>query len=321
MTTKILMKEQIKSEVLKVLSGYCFDNRKTDSPKIVVLSPWISNVNLQLDDRVYELDTSWFGHDYGISSIPLATALLYLKLDFGADISLVTLPPVKKNYQSNATRVSNFLDFLDEIGCYVFTNQDLHTKLILSNDLALIGSFNLTFQALWGREEIGVSVDDMENLKILEDYADKIVRSSETYGYTGKIRFQREPTSPVTRGWLFGKIVEEYYSRREHYSKTHLDPSNYHEFLFFHFRTITAQELLKMVIADFDGFYMKVLRAYLESEEISDEEILDFLKYHFEFQGKHESGEILTFLKTKFARKHIPQTILQGLKINYVRRD
>ena len=72
MTTKILMKEQIKSEVLKVLSGYCFDIRKPDSPKITLLSPWISNVELQLDTEVYELDEMWFGHDYGITSISLA---------------------------------------------------------------------------------------------------------------------------------------------------------------------------------------------------------------------------------------------------------
>ena len=300
MTTKILMKDQIKSEVLKVLSGYCFEDRKPESPKIFILSPWISDVDLQLDERVYKLDTMWFGHDYGIYSITLPIALLYLRLDFGADIGIVTLPPIEKNYRHDATRARNLLDFLDEIGCSVFTNQDLHTKLILSNDLALIGSFNLTFPALWGREEIGVSVDDIENLQILEGYADNVRVSSKTHGYTGKVRFQRKPTSLVTRGLLFDMILEDYYSR------TDLTPVDYHEFLFFHFGTITAPELLDRVTADLDAFYVKVLLAYLESKEISDEQRLFFLRNNFYYQGKHEIGEILDFLATKFARNHIP---------------
>lgn len=42
MTTKILMKNQIKSEVLKVLSGYCFESRKPESPKIFILTPGLA---------------------------------------------------------------------------------------------------------------------------------------------------------------------------------------------------------------------------------------------------------------------------------------
>ena len=306
MTTKILMKNQIKSEVLKVLSGYCFENRKPESPKIFILTPWISNVKLQLNEMVYKLDPVWFGYDYGYDTILLSTALLFLRLDFGADITIITRPFTDSVYktQVDQERVRNLLDFFDEIGCNVFTHKNFHTKLILSNDLALVGSFNLTKPALWGREEIGVAIDDVENLNIRESYAKRLEQSSITYGYSAKIRTQLIPDC-MTRGVLFEKVIKDYFTKRSCETKWDFTPSDSHDFLYFHFRTITAQSLLNMVEENIDNFYKKVLLAYLRSEELSIEQKLAFLGHTINYQGKYEIDEILNFLSTMLVRKSL----------------
>lgn len=305
MTTCILLKDQIKSHVLRVFSGICFDERKPEEPKLFILSPWISDVKLELSEEVYKLDDMWFGTDYGILPINLSMALLYLKLDFGADIYLITRPPTKKNYSNPAPTIA-LLDFLDEIGCRIYTNPEIHTKLVLSNDLALVGSFNLTFSALWGNEEIGVSVDDVSNLKELENYANNVVSSSEPYGYTAKAAMHdvEPPSRPivaVTRGWLFEKLLSGRYILRVP------TPSDFHEFLFFHFKTISKTNLLGVVMPDIDGFYRKLILACLTSEETSANQRLRFLRNYFGYTGEHEIGKIHDFLITRLARANIPE--------------
>ena len=312
MTTKLFFKDQIRSEVLKVLSGYCFRERQEHFPQICILSPWISDVQLEIGKDTYDLDTFYFGWDYGIFSINLPYALLALKLDYGANIDIVTLPPTEKHYDNRASSIKTLLDFLDEIGCNVFVNPDLHTKLIHSNDLALLGSFNLSFSALWGREEIGASFDDMENLKVLEKYARKVVASSKPYGYTVQAREQDlarteelsryfdkhrrldlepKPFNSVTRGWLYEDVLGV--------------TRDSHEFIYSFFGPILVDEVIKLATFDMEEFYLKLVLAYVINEPKS--KVLYYLKNRFGYQGKYEINEILNFLETKLAREHIPK--------------
>jgi hypothetical protein len=135
MTTRILLKNRIRAEVLKVLSGFCFVERHREIPCIIILSPWISNVQLDIDKEFLKSDKFHFGRDYGIRSINLPYALLLLKVEFGAHIIIVTLPPTERNYNSSlVSYVRNLLDFLDEIGCArelsskTFTELNFDTK-------------------------------------------------------------------------------------------------------------------------------------------------------------------------------------------------
>ena len=287
---------------MKVLSGYHFPERKVDFPMLSILCPLIGDVQLEIDRDIYKLDECWFGLDYGIYSINLPYALLYLKLDFGANINLITLPPTKRNYRDPCAQ-ANLLDFLDEIGCNVYVNPDLHAELILSNDLALIGTFNLLMPALDGREEIGISVDDMDDLNILENYARDVTTSSSRYGVAiDECQQHGLITTKVTRGWLFGDIVRECFAG---------GLPEFHEFLFFYFGTIYANDLLKKVVSDLEAFYVKALLAYLNSKSHSGEQRLRYLRYRFNYQGKNEIGEILDFLGTKLARAHVPKVPLK----------
>lgn len=311
MTTKLFFKDQIRSEVLKVLSGYCFQERQEYFPKICILSPWISDVQLEIRKDVYDLDELYFGWDYGIFSINLPYALLALKLDYGAHISIVTLPPIEK-YHQKPELVKTLMDFLDEIGCNVYVNPNLHTKLILSNDLALIGSFNLSIPALYGKEELGISIDDMENLKTLEQYARKVIVSSKPYGYTVQARQQDlarmdelhayvekyrrfdidlKPFNSVTRGWLYENILGVERDSRE--------------FIHARFGPICVDEVIKLATFDIEEFYVKLVLAYVI--DTSESSVLHYLRNQFGYQGKYEINEILEFLETKLARKHIPK--------------
>lgn len=330
MTHKILMKEQIKSWVLRVLSGYCFEERRPDFPEVYILSPWIKDVRLEIDKEVRELDESWFSGVYGIASINLPYALLLLKLE-GANINIITRPPTEKHYKRAWEDARTLLDFLDEIGCNVYANPDFHSKLILSNDIALLGSFNLSFSALWGREEIGVCIDDIENLRILERYAHEVISSSKPYGYTQQGRRQElahdkragrelsrellarlgeygplkeddyKPIYSVTRGWLFEKIIDadsDFVEACGGFSYA------CHEFLFHHFKTILSYDLIKLAAPDLEAFYVSVFTTFLKSQP--KERRLQLLRRLFDYQGKNEIGKILDFLKTKFARTHVP---------------
>lgn len=331
------MKDQIRSWVLNVLSGRCFSERRPSYPKIFILSPWIGDVQLEIDKEVRELDKYWFGTVYRIGCINLPYALLTLKLDFGADIDIVTLPPTEKHYHEKTSSARILLDFLDEIGCNVYVNPDLRSKLILSNDMALLGSFNLLFSALWSREEVGVCIDDVENLKILERYANEVIASSEPYGYTVQARGQEstlknktpkemftiidkrgyvredeeksiterflKPIDSVTRGWLFEKIIHE-----QSDLVTACGGFTYacHEFLYWHLRpsSVLSYDMIKLASSNLEAFYINILLAFLKSQP---KERLGFLEHLFNYQGKNEVGEILDFLTTKFARTHVPK--------------
>lgn len=314
MTTKILFKNKIRAEVLKVLSGYCFRERYSKHPYILILSPWISNVQLDIDKEVFELDELWFGWDYGIQSINIPYALLLLKMSFGAEITLVTLPPTERNYDQRTSYVHNLLDFLDEIGCEVFVNPNLHSKLILSNDLGLIGSFNLSKAALYDREEIGISIDDMSNLRVLEEYADGVIATSTPYGYTVRANRQRQDydnkgivVTKVTRGWLHEQIVRNFFN-------VIYDPTLFNEFLIDHIGTKSfyLNKVIQELASNLDAFYVKAVMKYLEPQyHISENEKLHYLKSILNYQGNHEIREILDFLKDKLARTHIPKIPLR----------
>ena len=313
MTVKILLKDQIRAQVLKILSGYCFWERFPSEPNIYILSPWISNVQLEIDREVLELDELWFGLDYGIRSINLPYALLLLKLDFGANIYIVTLPPNRRNYSDGVPWVRNLLDFLDEVGCEVLINPNIHSKLLFSNDLALLGSFNLSKSALYDREEIGVSIDDIGNLKVLEQYAKSIVRSSTPYGYT--VRAYRELgrlpiNAKVTRGWFYEEVVKERFGLSfPKRGRGRGAPGLFDEFLIDDIintkEIYYLDDVVKEVASDLEAFYVKAIITYMRFS--SEKEILAWLRGRFDYQGKYEIGGVLDFLKSKLAREHIPK--------------
>lgn len=319
MTTKIIAKEEIRAQILKVLSGYCFRERKTQYPTVCILSPWISDVELEIDLDVYALDDIWFGLDYGIKSINLAYALLLLRLDFGAKIEIVTLPPNEQNYGNGAFYHQQLLEFLDEIGCSVYLNTSLHSKLILSNDSALLGSFNLSKSALYNREEVGVSIDDISNLKILDDYVRDIIFSSEPYGYTAKtshkLHFNREESFPsrITRGILYERLVEAYYGRSQ------INETEYGEFLRegIGLEGIYSKYIIYEIASELDRFYIKALLAYIQPStryfpnQDSDDKKLERLRVLFDYEGGFDVEEITKFVKAKFVRKYLPKIKLK----------
>lgn len=305
------MKEQIKSQVLKLLSGYCFQEKRPDFPTISILSPWVSDVDLEIDEEIFKTDELHFGQDYGIASINLPYALLCLAFDYDAHITIVTLPPTQENYKDSWYAHASLLDFLDEIGCSVYVNPDLHSKLYLSNDLALLGSFNLSIPALYGREEIGILIDDMESLRVLENYASDVIQSSKRYGtrieevhtpvnfHGVQLNGQGLVTSKVTRGWLMEDIFRN--------SDASGRESHLYTVVNFVAGTNYTFDLAKKVASDLEGFYVKVLRYILENGFISKEARSEYLKSRFGFQGRSEIDEMLEFLKSRFARERIPR--------------
>lgn len=275
------------------------------------MSPWISDVELQIDDAVRALDDLWFGLDYGIASINLPYALLLLRLDFGATIEIVTLPPNEENYGDSAYFHQQLLEFLDEIGCNVYLNKSLHSKLILSNDSALIGSFNLSKSALYDREEIGISLDDIGNLAILDDYARKIIQSSVPYGYAANAHMETklldEPLpSKTTRGILYQNIVWIYHDH------SGLDSYDYGNFLRdgVGIEGIYSKYIVARLASDLEDFYVKALLAYLQPptamslNEDNVEKKLGRLNSILGYTGKFDLEEITNFIKARFARQH-----------------
>lgn len=327
MVHRILIKEQIRSHVLKVLSGYCFGQRRPDNPTVMIISPWISNVELQLSLKQVSVEAegkgvpsdtfdSWLHDVYQIATISLPHCLQLLKLDFGADISIVTLPPDENNY-SDAARQRVLLDFLDEIGCNIYVNQNVHTKLILTNDLGLLGSFNLTNPALWEKkEEIGVSFDDNETLSCLEDYSKNIVasNSSKPYGFTTQIReaeVLQKPIDLITRGWLLERIIR---ADRELVHACGDFTYACHEFLFFNFKTIRSYEVANLATSNAEAFYTDALTAFLKSN--ASNEGISLFERLFGYEGKRDVNDILDFLKSRFAREHIPRIPHRIMSIN-----
>ena len=315
MTTKIIAKEEIRAHVLKVLSGYSFRERKLHSPKITILSPWISDVQLEIDKGVFELDTLWFGLDYGIASINLSYALLLLRLDFGAEIEIVTLPPTQENYGDGAYYRQRLLEFLDEIGCQVYIHSELHSKLILSNDSALLGSFNLSKSALYNREEIGVSIDDIGNLKILEKYVKGVVQSSIPYGISPKLtqfssRFETL-SDQLTRGKLFEMII------RHHYGRFQVDSDEYGNFIRdqIGLKGIYSKYIIQEIASDLEEFYTKALLTVIKPSTRYYDPDRDYGLRKFRelvnFQGEFNSENLVQFMKRQYGRTQIPKIKLK----------
>jgi hypothetical protein len=309
MTTQIIAKEEIRAHILKVLSGYCFSDRNASSPEITILSPWISDVQLELDESIFNLDKLWFGLDYGIESINLAYALLLLKTEVGARIDIVTLPPTRENYGEGANYRRLLLDFLDEIGCDIYLNSELHSKLILSNDSALLGSFNLSNSALYNREEIGVSIDDIGNLKILENYVHDLIKSSGPYGISPKIQLTYGPrfyTNKLTRGKLFDIIIHKFYQ--------HQYRGRYYEFTreIMELESTYSKYFIQEITSDLEGFYTKAILSFLDYCTKYDEddrlhEFLNLINYHAKFNPEY----IIRCIKKQYARTEFPKIRLK----------
>jgi hypothetical protein len=312
MTAKIIPNDRIRAEVLQILSGY--RQRLYELPKIYVLSPWISDVQLTIDADVLGLDESWFGLDYGIFSINLAYAMLLVKLVFGAEINIVTNDPLKdEKYRDReySLRAFNLIDFLDEVSCRVFLARKLHSTLILTNDLALSGSFDLSESEVYNENENGVLINDLDNIKTLEEYAIDTINSSTVYGYTARaVHPGSSIIAKATRGWLYEMIAENYFPKAR-FSKR---DSSY-TFLTEHIGTksVYFDGMVKEIASDLETFYVNaILQALMDGENRSIERNFAFLQT-LGYKGKMEFEEVMNFLRTKLAREHVPKIPLRML--------
>jgi hypothetical protein len=107
MTSLVFFPGEVRSQILRFLSGHCFEEKTAQWPAIAILSPFIGDILLEIDEQVYEMDEQFYGVDYGIKSINLPYALLLLKL-YGTDVTLITLPPTS----ARAQNISNHLNFI-----------------------------------------------------------------------------------------------------------------------------------------------------------------------------------------------------------------
>jgi hypothetical protein len=327
MTIQILFKGRIRAEILKILSGYSFRLRGS-APRIYIIMPWIwgDKVTLEIDEEVIKEDENWFRDVYEISSINLPYALLLLKLDFGAEINIVTRPPDYEAYKERAPEIRKFLDFLDEIGCKIFLNNKFHSKLLLSNDLAILGSMNLSKSALdpfYGQEEIGVSIDDLSNLKLLENYAVGLIEQSKPDSYTYDAeRWPWQRPCPIqakiTRGWLYERIVVSYFGKffyREFAVRgTIRIGDSFSEFLRLDLlkdkANSSSYDLANDVGRNLDAFYSKAILQYLKpTRHINDEDMYSLLYTDLGYQGKIDVDKVVDFLEKRLARRHVPEVL------------
>lgn len=341
MGTQVILKEKIKSEMLKILSGFCFRERDKLSPKVSILSPWISDVQLEIDKDIVALDPYYFNTIYCIASVNFAHDLFLLRTALGAEINIVTLPPTEEFYRNRSEYMTEFLDFLDEIGCNIFINANLHAKLFLSNDNALVGSFNLSKAALYDREEIGISVDDLQNLKVLEIYFQEIVNISQPYGYTAKLTKLANTKFPakeinesatylkdleraramkhvsphhgdlevgfigekVTRGWLYEDILRLWYRFSVDQNRQNMA----YEFLSERMNTSPYYDgILREASSNINNFYFRAFSVMLKPEFEESEEYLSYLRQRFGYAGKANVNAVLSFLSSIMARRVFP---------------
>jgi hypothetical protein len=312
MTAKIIPNDRIRAEMFQILSGYW--QRLCEFPKIYVLSPWISDVQLTIDADVLGLDESWFGLDCGIFSINLAYAMLLVKLVFGAEINIVTNDPLKdEKYrgQEYSQRAFNLINFLDEVGCRVFLARNLHSTLIFTNDLALSGSFDLSKSEVYDENENGILINDLEDIKTFEKYAIDTINSSTLFGYTARaVHPGSSIIAKATRGWLYETIAEHYFPKA-HFSKR---DSSY-TFLTEHIGTksVYFDGMIKEIASDLETFYVNaILQALMDGEDRSIERNFRFLQT-LGYKGKMEIEEAMNFLRTKLAREHVPKIPLRML--------
>lgn len=308
-------------------------------PTLYILSPWISDVIIEFSDLYLSKEMEreegdpMFYFDYNIKSINLAHALSLLKLHNGVKVNLVTLPFNKMSVSPNYLRkTEKLLDFLDEIGCNIFFNTNLHSKLLLANDLALLGSFNLTSSALYYREEIGVSIDDIGNLNTLEKYCIQVVHASEPYGYSSSlstwgsildntkklpIEVMKERRSRrrdmITRGWLLDKMLDKVYQ----------NPFPSERYGDFFWVTSEDDKRLRSYARDLSSFYSQSLRKIVSGphkevkgysvaeKEAERSRAYSWVKNYFGYKGDESTNSILEFLNSKFARKSVPDIELR----------
>ncbi len=323
MGTQVILKDKIKSELLKILSGYCFKERNNLSPKVSILTPWLGDVQLEIDEHVWTLDPEYFGDIYRIASVNLAHILFLLRTAFAAEINIITLSPTDKSNFARSQYVTDLLDFFDEIGCNIYTNQDLHAKLFLSNDNALVGSFNLSKAALYDREEIGISIDNIENLRLLEKYFDEVKERSDPYGYTAILRKSVEELRPhhfelnveqkITRGWLYEDMMRLF-------NKLSLDQDKQDMALVFLSERLEISgyynELLKEISKDINNFYFRAFSALLNPIYENEKEYINYLRQRFGYKGIGNSNDILSFLNSKMVRKTMPKRKLILYSLN-----
>ncbi len=348
----MILKEKTESELLKILSGFCFRERNNLNPTVSILRPWISDVQLEIDQDIIALDPEYFNTIYCIASVNLAHDLFLLRTALGAEINILTLLPTEEFYRNRSQYMVEFLDFLDEIGCNIFVNANLHAKLFLSNDNALVGSFNLSKAALYDREEIGISVDDIQNLKVLEKYFQEIVDFSQPYGYTAKLtklanpnfslkEITDEPTTylknleqmrslehitphhgdlkvalvreKVTRGWLYEDIVRLW--NRLSFDQRKQDMA----YVFLGERMETSpyyDGILREASSNINNFYFRAFSVMLKPEWEESEEYLSYLKQRFGYTGNANVNDVLCFLSSLMARRVFPNRdlVLYSLK-------
>jgi len=361
LTIKLLFGDDIRSYVLKVLSGECVLIRRPRFPTLYILSPWISDVQIEFSDLYVSKEEKLFREggkfdsflmDYNIKSINLPYALLLLKLHGSSEhyqhppqLNVVTLPPDENNYSANnVPKVKNLLDFLDEIGCNIFLNSKLHSKLLLTNDLAVLGSFNLSSSALYYKEEIGVSINDLDNLELLESYCMKVIHESERYGYTSLLKYgKRLLKSEIEYDEHLTNLLAELEEKppsleRKASMKELLDASSalhrksvyspnngvtrgwlldqltkdvysegYGEFLFI---TGGYDKFIKSYASNLDLFYLLSLRKFASSNR-EYHGGKDWIKNCFKYKGNESTDSIMEFVKSKIIREKVPKIRLR----------
>jgi len=321
LTIEIISGSEIRSKILEILLGHYFEKRNSQYPSLYLLSPWISDVEIEYcGSKIHS----------GIQSINLAYSLFLIKLFFGTEISIVTRPLDSSNYTKNLHYVRLLLEFLDEIGCNIFINPYLHAKLIMSNDLALLGSFNLSKSALYDNDELAVSVNDLDNLDKLEKYAKDIIQISEPYGFSNVYHIHpdyRERQYKFTRGWLLDRLVKELIWREDKYTFIHI----YNRFLF---KGKSFSEDLKLASSNLDEFYMSsienLLRSYGElivKRDVSPELALNYkeeLKQTIEEESKTDPFfvilKVIHFEKIWFGWEQTPFSSLK-LAMDFIKEN
>jgi hypothetical protein len=274
---------------------------------------------------VFEADPLWFKHVYGIKTINLQYALLLLKLDFGAEITVVTHSPDKSNYGEYAPQVGRLLDFLDEIGCSIFLNDKFHAKLLLSNDLAILGSMNLSNKALdpsREQEEIAVSIDSLSDLSRLEKSARELIEQSVPCSHTHEANdWSRKRPCPIliklTRGWIYANIVYDYFGEKferdtQRGGAVRIGDS-FSEFLRIDLlkkdSNSSMYELVKELSCHLNDFYSSAIRRYLQPSRFAYDRETSYSLLHTNlgYRGKIDINEVVAFFEEKLARKQIPE--------------
>lgn len=283
MTTKVILGDEIGSRIHDVFAGEHFLFGYGERPRLNILSPWISNVKIK--GKIPKMGGVSPQICYAFESIDLAHTILLARFLFNVEVSLVTRTPNENTY-SNPTHAKNLLDFLDEIGCRIFTNDMLHSKMLLVDGLAIVGSMNLTKSALYDREEIAISIDDLENLFILASYAYDVSKESKPYGYTAT------ENRKVTRGWLyhmFGKAAHRVF--REHGFS------------------------IEDILSNIESFYSEsITKLLMNDRPINVPYMRARIAYNGPYKSKHEA---VCLLKKVLAREQFPKIDLTCKNVDF----